>query len=80
LSELDVFQLVKRITSEVLPFLPPDDITIEKNLKDLGANSIDRVEVVTRSMEELGIKVPLVEFGKVKDLESLVNVLHRFTN
>lgn len=80
MSELDVFQVVKKVTSEVLPFLPPDNITIEKNLKELGANSIDRMEVVTRSMEELGIKVPLVEFGKVKNLEGLVNVLHRFTN
>ncbi|RPI70734.1 MAG: acyl carrier protein [Desulfobacteraceae bacterium] len=80
MSELEVFQVIKRVTLEVLPFLPPDHITIEKNLKELGANSIDRMEVVTRSMEELGIKVPLVEFGKVKDLGGLVNVFHRFTN
>lgn len=80
MTQLDVFQTVKRVTLEVLPFLPPEGVSIEKNLKDLGANSIDRMEVVTRSMESLGIKVPLVEFGKVKNLEGLVDVLHRFTN
>jgi polyketide biosynthesis acyl carrier protein len=80
LTQLDVFQIVKKVTLEVLPFLPPEEVSIEKNLKDLGANSIDRMEVVTRSMESLGIKVPLMEFGKVKNLEGLVDVLHRFAN
>jgi polyketide biosynthesis acyl carrier protein len=80
LTQLDVFQTVKKVTLEVLPFLPPEEVSIEKNLKDLGANSIDRMEVVTRSMESLGIKVPLMEFGKVKNLEGLVDVLHRFAN
>ncbi|MCX6581269.1 MAG: phosphopantetheine-binding protein [Candidatus Aminicenantes bacterium] len=80
MTQLDVFQTVKKVTLEVLPFLPPEEVSIEKNLKDLGANSIDRMEVVTRSMESLGIKVPLMEFGKVKNLEGLVDVLHRFAN
>ncbi|MDQ1350636.1 MAG: polyketide biosynthesis acyl carrier protein [Acidobacteriota bacterium] len=80
MTQLDVFQTVKRVTLEVLPFLPPEEVSIEKSLKDLGANSIDRMEVVTRSMESLGIKVPLVEFGKVKNLEGLVDVLQRFAN
>jgi polyketide biosynthesis acyl carrier protein len=80
LNEQDVFQIVKRVTVEVLPFIPSNHITIEKSLKDLGANSIDRMEVVTRSMEELAVKIPLVEFGRVKNLEGLVNVLHRFSN
>ena len=80
MTEQDVFDTVRKVTTEVLPFLKPGDITIEKNLKDLGANSIDRMEVVTRSLEELNLKVPLVEFGKVKNLRELVEVLHRFAN
>ncbi|UCH94137.1 MAG: acyl carrier protein [Candidatus Aminicenantes bacterium] len=74
----EVFQAVKKVTLEVLPFLPPAEVTIEKNLKDLGANSIDRMEVVTRSLEALGVKIPLVEFGKVKNLRGLVEVLKKF--
>ena len=80
MTQQDVFHTVKKMTLEVLPFIPADDITIGKSLVDLGANSIDRMEVVTRSMEELGIKVPMIEFGKVKDLQGLVDVLHKFTN
>lgn len=80
MSEKDVFQTVKQVTLEVMPFLPPGQITIQGNLKDLGANSIDRMEVVTRTMEVLGLDVPLVEFGQVKDIRGLVDVFFRFAN
>jgi polyketide biosynthesis acyl carrier protein len=75
-----VFQVVKKVTLEVLPFLPPEKVTIEKSLKDLGANSIDRMEVVTRSLEMLELDIPLVEFGKVKNLRELVEVFEKFVN
>ncbi|NJM17085.1 MAG: acyl carrier protein [Bacteroidales bacterium] len=60
---------------EVLPDVKPEMVSIEKNLKELGANSIDRMEVVTMSMEELGLKIPLMSFAQVSNIEGLVNVL-----
>jgi polyketide biosynthesis acyl carrier protein len=78
MTEHDIFQTVRNVTLEVLPFLSADDVTIDKSLKDLGANSIDRAEVVTISMEKLGIKIPMLEFGKAKNLRDLVGVLNTF--
>lgn len=75
-----VFITVKKVALEVLPFLSPNDISMEKSLKDLGANSIDRMDVVTQSMEALGIVVPMMEFGNVKNLGGLVDVLVKHTN
>lgn len=77
MTQEHVIQTVKKVTLEVLPFLSTGDVTLEKSLKDLGANSIDRMEVVTRSLEMLGLNIPLVEFAKVKDLRGLVEVLHQ---
>ena len=70
-----VFAVVKNVISEVLPGLQSELITSEKSLKELGANSIDRMEVVTMSMEELGLKMPLMSFAQVSDIEGLVDVL-----
>jgi polyketide biosynthesis acyl carrier protein len=70
-----VFEVVKNVISEILPDLKPEQISIEKNLKDLGANSIDRMEVVTLSMEGLGLKLPLMSFAQVSNIEGLVDVL-----
>ena len=75
MSKEHVFKVVKNIISEVLPDVQSDLISIEKNLKELGANSIDRMEVVTLSMEELGLKIPLMSFAQVSNIEGLVDVL-----
>jgi polyketide biosynthesis acyl carrier protein len=79
MNQQELFQVVKKVTLEVLPFLPPGEVTMEKSLKDLGANSIDRMEVVTRSLEMLELNIPLVEFAKVKSLRGLVDVLNQFS-
>ncbi len=76
MSKEDVFQAVKKNIVEILPHVSLDNIRIEGQLKDLGANSIDRMEIVTMSMEALGIKIPLVELGQVENIEGLVNLLY----
>jgi polyketide biosynthesis acyl carrier protein len=70
-----VYEVVKTVIMEVLPSVKSEQISIEKNLKELGANSIDRMEVVTMSMEELGLKIPLMSFAQVSNIEGLVDVL-----
>jgi polyketide biosynthesis acyl carrier protein len=70
-----VYEVVKNVIMEVLPDLNPDLISIEKKLHELGANSIDRMEVVTISMEGLGLKLPLMSFANVSNIEGLVDVL-----
>lgn len=71
----EVFGVVKQAILEVLPDLSADQISIDKNLTELGANSVDRMEVVTMSMEGLGLKIPLMSFAGVVNLSGLVDVL-----
>jgi polyketide biosynthesis acyl carrier protein len=71
-----VFEVVKGVVLETLPHLSPDDVLAHKSLVDLGANSLDRMEVVTLSMQELGLKLPLMTFAGVSNLQGLVDVLH----
>lgn len=73
-----VFAVVRRTTVEVLPDVTPEAVSINGNLTDLGANSIDRVDIVTMSMEQLGITVPPAEFERVHDLRSLVTLLREY--
>jgi polyketide biosynthesis acyl carrier protein len=76
MNKEDVFQAVKKNIVEILPHVSLNNIKIDGQLKDLGANSIDRMEIVTMSMEALGIKIPLVELGQVENIEGLVNLLY----
>ncbi|MGD2087053.1 MAG: acyl carrier protein [Candidatus Aminicenantes bacterium] len=75
-----VFQIVKENIIEVLPYLANKEISIQASLKDLGANSIDRMEIVTMSMERLNVKVPVGEFKEVHNLAGLVGLLFEKVN
>ncbi|MGZ9709233.1 phosphopantetheine-binding protein [Glaciimonas sp. GNP009] len=75
MTKAEVFNVIKNNILEILPKLQPDIVLIEKNLTDLGANSVDRMEVVIMSMEDLGVKIPLLSFAGVGNIEGLVEVL-----
>ena len=72
-----IFDVVKSNTLKVLIDLKPEEVTIDKNLTDLGANSVDRVEVVMYSIEDLNLNVPRTELQGVRDIQGLVDLLHR---
>ncbi len=70
-----VFNVVKEHVLRVLPDLPSGSVTLDARLKDLGANSLDRIEVATCAMEELEIDVPRTRLAGVDSLQSLVDAL-----
>lgn len=76
ITKEEIYQLANDNTIKILPGIIPEMITIDERLKDLGANSIDRMEIVTMTMESLGIKIPLVEFGKAENIEGLINLFY----
>ena len=80
MEKQNVFEVVKEVIMEVLPNLDPASISIDKNLKDLGANSIDRMEVFTLSMDALAFNLPLMSFANVTNIEGLVDVLSESYN
>jgi acyl carrier protein len=51
------------------------DIDPERSMTELGAKSLDIVEVVSASMRELGIKMPRRELSKARNIQGLVDLL-----
>lgn len=76
MTKNDVLEVVRKNTVEVLGNVSPADVRSEVRLKDLGANSIDRVEITTLSMEALGVMIPPVELARVSNVGELVDALH----
>jgi len=70
----EVFEVVRSSTAKVLD-VDTSAMTLDGTLTDLGANSLDRADIVTQSMLELNVKVPAREFKGVTDIRSLVEVL-----
>jgi len=57
--------------------LDPETVDTAKSMKDLGANSLDIVEVVSCSMRELKIKVPRSQLAKLENIDQLVDLLEQ---
>jgi acyl carrier protein len=71
-----VYSVVKKHLLETIDGLREDQIDATRSMKDLGANSLDIVEVVSLSMRELKVKVPRAELAKLTNLEGLVDLLY----
>ncbi len=73
----EIFELLKRHLLEIVPEIRPDQVQPAVSMKDLGANSIDRVDVVLQTMESLKLKFPLHELGTTTNMQAVVDHLHR---
>ena len=72
----EVACVVRRHLVEVVGELKESDIDMSRSMKDLGANSLDIVEVVSLAMRELKVKVPRSELSKLTNMNGLVSLLH----
>lgn len=72
----EIFEVIQRNLLDILPDLDPARIEPLQSMRDLGANSIDRADVVIQSMEALNLKFPLHELGSVENIQGLIDFLH----
>ncbi len=70
-----VASIVRKNLTSVVGDLKPSDIDMSRSMIDLGATSLDIVEVVSLTMRELRVKVPRSELGKLTNLNGLVDLL-----
>lgn len=75
MTRSEVLNVVERNALEILPELEPGMLASAVSLKDLGADSLDRVEILQLSLEELGLEVPLHTFSAVNTIAGLVDTL-----
>ncbi|MBV9330101.1 MAG: acyl carrier protein [Alphaproteobacteria bacterium] len=71
-----IFSVVKKHLTQTVDGLSDSDVTPSSSMKDLGANSLDIVEVVSLSMRELKVKVPRSELAKLTNIGGLVDLLY----
>lgn len=66
---------VRDVLATILPGLDPHQVGGDRHLRDLGADSVDRVEIILGLMERLGVDEPLASFGDLPDVDALVAFL-----
>lgn len=71
-----IFNILKKNIINVIPSLSQKEINMHDSLKNLGANSIDRAEILIQTMAELQIKVPLMVLAEAKNINDIVTKFH----
>jgi polyketide biosynthesis acyl carrier protein len=75
-SRSDTELAVHRTILNILPAVRQQDLTPDKHLKDLGADSVDRVEIIMSLREQLSVAAPMSSFSGIPNIGVLVDVLH----
>ncbi len=70
-------EALRQVIRSILPALAPEEITGDKHLRDLGADSVDRVEIILGVTARLGIDEPMSNFSAIPDIDGLVDHLSR---
>jgi polyketide biosynthesis acyl carrier protein len=71
-----IFELIVLHAREVIPALEDRHVRFEDSLKALGANSIDRSEIVMMTLASLSASIPLIEFARAENIGGLADIIH----
>jgi len=72
----DTMLKVKEIVAEQVGMYP-DDIKLAQNLRDdLGADSLDEVEIVMACEDEFGIEIPDELAERCKTVEDIIDLIN----
>ncbi len=74
MTKKEIFDILKKNILDVMEDeIEEKDIIITKTMKDLGASSLDVVQIISDTMRELKIKIPREELSDIKNIEGLVD-------
>jgi len=71
-----VERVVRDVIAVVLPSVPAAAIEGNKHLRDLGADSVDRVEIILILLERLHLDEPMSSFSALPNVDALAGFLY----
>ncbi len=72
-----IFEVIKANMLKIVEGARDKEVDETASMKDYGADSLEMVEVVSRSMKELRIKVPRTELSAAKNLKDLLDAFEK---
>ncbi|MFE1951178.1 MULTISPECIES: phosphopantetheine-binding protein [Streptomyces] len=67
-----VRSVLVEVIAEILPDVPAQEVLDERSLADLGADSVDRVEIITTLCHRLGSRERVSRFAEIRDIGGLI--------
>ncbi len=75
MNQNDILQTITKNICEVMGETMA--ITPEMSLRELGANSIDRADILMQTMSDLKLKLSMIEFASAKNIGDIAAIFQR---
>ncbi len=76
MERVEIEEIVKSHLADVLE-IETEEISSDSSMGELGASSLDVVEVISLTMREMKVKVPRSELEDLENMNHLVDLLFR---
>lgn len=73
----DIFEVLKSNMYKIVEGSRDVAVSEEKSMKDYGADSLEMVEVVSRSMKQMKLKIPRTELSTARNLKDLLDLFEK---
>lgn len=71
-----ILEIIVGHARTVVPMLAQHQFTPTDSLKALGANSVDRADIIMMTLESLGKNIPLMAMAKADNIADLARIIH----
>ena len=76
MSTEHIFEIIVRHTREIIPALEGHAFQPTDSLRALGANSVDRADILMMTLETLELDIPLIEMARAENIGELAGIIH----
>jgi polyketide biosynthesis acyl carrier protein len=76
MSKQEIIETIARYIREVVPSLQNHEFKLSDSLRELGANSVDRADIIMMTLESLALSIPLTAMAKAENIGELANIIH----
>jgi len=77
MTRAEMFEVVKANIERIVEEAAGREITESTNMVELGADSLQVVEVVSRSIKEVRLRVPRTELANARTVKDLLDLFER---
>ncbi len=71
----NIVNLIRENLLEIIPELTEETVSNDTTLVDLGANSLDRGELITLTLEKLDLDISRIEFVGAQNINELADLI-----
>ncbi|MBQ4813834.1 acyl carrier protein [Pseudoalteromonas luteoviolacea] len=75
MEQQQIFEIIVNNTKELLPELESHNFSQSDSLRDLGANSVDRSELIMMTLEEMDANIPMAQMAKANNIGELAQIM-----